>query len=464
MFTQKKIHFEISERKILLRIFDVVFVILSLYLANAFFDFYYLDISADNFYWMIVLGLYINIMGTIFEMYNLQVASSQFQIIRSIILTTTTTALFYLLTPVFTPLLPLNRIQILYFFLAIFIGLLCWRMFYQAFLASHRFEKKVILICDQEQIKELVMGLEDMDPHYRIVGYISSDSSKIETPAYKAIKHLEPDELDAFIKTNSVSEIVIASQKTEGITVPLYNELLHLLEHGLTIREYSQVYEMMTHRIPIQHMGKDFYKYFPFSRSNQNKLYLSIVKVLETLLSLVGLSVGLLILPFIFIGNFLGNKGGLFYKQTRIGKNGKPFEIYKFRTMVKNAESAGAVFASSNDSRINPFGKLLRKTRIDEIPQFINILKGDMGLIGPRPERPFFVGQLSAVMPFYETRHIIKPGLTGWAQVNYAYGETMDHSLIKLQYDLYYIKHRSVFLDINILVKTFSTVLFYRGQ
>lgn len=464
MFSQKKIHFEISERKILLRVFDVVFVLLSLYLVNFFFNFYYLDISLDNFFWTIVLALYINILGTVFEMYNLQVASNQFQIIRSIVLTATTTAFFYLLTPIFTPLLPLNRIQILYFFVAIFLGLLLWRMFYQAFLASHRFEKKAILICDQEQVKELVAGLESMDPHYKIVGYLNSDTYGNEEFNYNGIQYLTIEQLDRFIKLNSVSEIVIASQNTEGITASLYNELLHLLESGFTIREYSQLYELMTHRIPIQHLGKDFYKYFPFSRSNQNKLYLWIVKGLETLLSLIGLSIGLIMLPFIIIGNFLGNKGRLFYKQTRIGKNGNPFEIYKFRTMVKNAESNGAVFASSNDARVTPFGKLLRKTRIDEIPQFINILKGDMGLIGPRPERPFFVTELAAIMPFYETRHIIKPGLTGWAQVNFAYGETMDHSLIKLQYDLYYIKHRSVFLDINILVKTFSAVLFYRGQ
>jgi lipopolysaccharide/colanic/teichoic acid biosynthesis glycosyltransferase len=132
--------------------------------------------------------------------------------------------------------------------------------------------------------------------------------------------------------------------------------------------------------------------------------------------------------------------------------------------MVVNAEVNGAVFAVQNDARITPFGRFLRKTRVDEFPQFINILKGEMGVIGPRPERPVFVSAISQVMPFYETRHVIKPGLTGWAQVKYAYGESIDESLIKLQYDLYYIKHRSIFLDINIMIKTLSTVLFYRGH
>ena len=132
--------------------------------------------------------------------------------------------------------------------------------------------------------------------------------------------------------------------------------------------------------------------------------------------------------------------------------------------MVKNAETHGAVFTTVNDSRVTAFGKILRKARIDEFPQFLNVLKGEMAVIGPRPERPVFVNEIAEVMPFYETRHVIKPGLTGWAQVNYAYVETIEDSLIKLQYDLYYIKHRSIFLDINIMLKTFSTVLFYRGQ
>jgi lipopolysaccharide/colanic/teichoic acid biosynthesis glycosyltransferase len=184
----------------------------------------------------------------------------------------------------------------------------------------------------------------------------------------------------------------------------------------------------------------------------------------EILVSVFGILIGVLFIPFIFIGNLFGNRGALFYSQERVGKNGSVFKIYKYRTMVQDAEANGAVFSSVNDSRITAFGKFLRKTRLDEFPQFLNILKGDMGIIGPRPERPVFVNEIAEVMPFYETRHIMKPGLTGWAQVNYSYGDSIEDSLIKLQYDLYYIKHRSVFLDIDIIIKTISTVLFYRGQ
>jgi len=460
----KDIHFEISERKILLRIFDVVFVLLFLYFVGIIFKFNYFNISSTNFYWTIVLGLYLNFIGSVFEMYNLQVASNQFQIIKSIILTTSTTVLVYLLTPIYTPVLPTNRLQILIFYIAIFMALFTWRIIYVRFFASNRFLKKVILICDKEQVKELVDGLENADPHYRVMGYVNSDSSDESKISFVKVKNIDINDLEKFVKEFSISEIVIASQKTDGITVKLYNQLIHLLENGFIIREYTQVYENITQRIPVQYVSRDFYRYFPFSRSNQNHLYLIIVRFLEIVFSLTGLAIGIALIPLVFIGNMIGNKGRLFYTQERVGKNGKVFKIVKFRTMIKNAEKAGAVFATSNDSRVTPFGKILRKSRIDEFPQFYNILKGEMAVIGPRPERPVFVNEIAEVMPFYETRHVIKPGLTGWAQVNYSYGATIEDSLIKLQYDLYYIKHRSLFLDFNIIFKTFSTVLFYRGQ
>ena len=463
MYKNKKIHFEVSERKILLKVFDLIFVFLSLFLVSYFFEFKYFRFSTTNYYWTLVLVLYLNIFGSVFEMYNLQVASSQFQIIRSIILTTCTTVLFYLLTPVYTPFLPSNRLQIVMFFVAIFFSLLAWRIFYLKFLASHRFVKKAILVCDEDQLDELVLGLLNADPHYKIIGFVNSDVNS-EIVNISAINTIPLNELDSYVRNNNISEIVIASQKTEAITVGLYNQLIHLLENGFIIREYTQVYEAITQRIPVHYVSRDFYRYFPFSRSNQNQLYLSFVRISEIVFSLIGLAIGLLFVPLIYIGNLIGNKGSLFYSQERIGKNGSVFKIYKYRTMVQNAEVNGAVFTTINDSRITAFGKFLRKTRLDEFPQFLNILKGDMGIIGPRPERPIFVNEIAEVMPFYETRHVIKPGLTGWAQVNYSYGDSIEDSLVKLQYDLYYIKHRSIFLDIDIVIKTFSTVLFYRGQ
>lgn len=464
MFFKNKIHFEISERKVILRFFDFGFVLTALYLAGYFFDFNYFIVSKFNPRWIIVLGVYISFFATIFEMYNLQVASNQFQIIRSTILTASTTVLVYLLTPIFTPQLPTNRIQMLVFYLTVFSSLFLWRMIYVHFLASNRFAQNAILICDKEQLEELIFGLESIDPHYKIVAYISSDCNEKEDNAYHYVRNIKKNDLVSFVKENSISEIVIASQKTEGITIDLYHQLISLLESGNSIREYTQVYESKTHRIPVQYISRDFYRFFPFSRSNNNKLYMLGVRIFEIIISCVGLAIGILFIPFILIGNAIGNRGKLFYTQERVGKDAKIFKIFKFRTMVKNAESNGAVFTTSYDARVTSFGKFLRKTRIDEFPQFINILKGEMAVIGPRPERAVVVDEIAELMPFYETRHVIKPGLTGWAQVNYSYGETIDDSLIKLQYDLYYIKHRSIYLDLNIIFKTITTVLFYRGQ
>lgn len=463
MNKSNKIHFEVSERKVLLRILDVVFIWSAIYFIGNLFDLEYLKISANTIFYVTAIVLYFNVIGTVFEMYNLQVASNQFQVLRSVILTVSTSVLFYLLTPVYSAELPNQRLQIIVFFFTILVALLFWRMIYVKFLASNRFVQNVILVCDFEHLEELVTDLESADPHYRIIGYVNFENYIKETGRHY-VPPIKIYDLVPFVNENPIFEIIVASQKKEEISLELYQQLLHLLESGNTIREYAQVYESKTQRIPVQYVTRDFYKFFPFSRSNNNQLYLFTTKTMEIVISVIGLFFGLLVLPFLFIGNLFGNKGTLFYTQDRVGLNGKHFEIYKFRTMVKNAEFNGAAFSTSNDSRVTPFGKFLRKTRIDEIPQFINILKGDMAVIGPRPERPIFVKEISEIMPFYETRHVIKPGLTGWAQVNYSYGESLEDSLIKLQYDLYYIKHRSVFLDLNITIKTISTVLFYRGQ
>jgi exopolysaccharide biosynthesis polyprenyl glycosylphosphotransferase len=459
-----KINFEVSERKILLRVFDVITVVISLFLVGLFFEMHYIQFSVSNYYCLILIALYINIVGSVFEMYNLQVASNQFKVLRSTILTTSITFLFYLLTPVFSAVLPKNRVQLVVFYFTILFGLLIWRTFYVHFLASNRFVQNVLLVCDKNQLEHLILDLEKSDPHYKIIAYVNSSSDTSDTSEYNYVQHVCLNDFFSFVNEKKRIEIVVASKNTDDIAPDLYIKLLHLLEAGVTIREYTQVYEDKNQRIPLQFISRDFYKFFPFNRSNNNKLYLLQVRLVEFFLSVIGLLVCVFLIPLILVGNFLGNRGKLFYTQERVGQYGKIFHILKFRSMVSNSDLNEAIFLGNCSARITPFGKFMRKTRMDEFPQFINILKGDMAVIGPRPERPYFVKQISKKMPFYETRHIIKPGLTGWAQVNYSYGESIEESIIKLQYDLYYIKHRSVFLDLNITLKTFSTILFYRGQ
>jgi len=458
------IHFNISERKVLLRVFDVLLTLVVLYGLSNLFDFDYFTITKENWTWVFVLVLYLSIFATVFELYDLQKSSKIEKIIPNVILTVSVTVLFYFLTPYFTPVLPDNRLQILYFYFAILFAISMWRWMYITFIVSPRFYKKVLIVGETSNIKNIINIFNDSDPNYKIVGFINCEVHKKDKVKLKGIVEYSPKQIYQIIKDENISEIVIATYNSENITPEIYRDLITLLEGGFSIKEYAQVYEDMTQRVPVQFVGKDFYKYFPFSRSNQNKMYLFFHRFFDLLISSLGFFIGLLILPLIVLGNLIANRGPLFYIQERIGKNGHLFRIIKYRTMVKNAEQNGAVWSKKGDVRITPFGKFLRSTRLDEMPQFLNILKGEMSLIGPRPERPHFVRQLSQTLPFYETRHIIKPGLTGWAQVNTRYGSSVDDSLLKLQYDLYYIKHRSFFLDANILVKTLSTVIFFRGQ
>nr|WP_321223029.1 sugar transferase [uncultured Psychroserpens sp.] len=464
MNRKKDIHFEISERKILLRIIDICGVILGLYILQNCFNYSYLKVNQDSVVYLVVLAIYITVFGTIFEIYDLQKASKLDVTFRNIVLTVSTTVLFYLLTPVLTPFLPEQRLQIIYFYVCIIVMIFLWRCLYVTFISTPRFYKKVLLVGEISNIENIIKPLNQADPNYKIVGFINSETEAESPIKFKGLKEFESHDLLQVIRDEKISEILVASYNSETITPEIYHDLISLLDQGFIIREYTQVFEEITSRVPIQFVGKDFYKYFPFSRSNQNTLYLFFHRTFDILFSVIGLLFGVMILPFITIGNVLANRGPLFYFQERVGQNGKLFQIVKLRSMIVNAETGGAKWAQKNDVRITKFGKFLRRSRIDEIPQFINVLKGDMSIIGPRPERPFFVNELSRIIPFYETRHIVKPGLTGWAQVNTRYGSSVDDSLTKLQYDLYYIKHRSVFLDINIVVKTLSTILYYRGQ
>ena len=458
------IHFDVSERKVLLRIFDIIAVISALYITQVFLEFDYLQFNSENRIAVIVLIAYLSIFGTVFELYFLPKTVKFQTMLKNVILTVSVTVLFYLLTPFYTPLLPENRLQIVFFFLAMVIGISLWRWVYITVIAAPRFYKKAIVVGDSFNISKIITNLESADPNYKIAGYVNTEPMTIAEVIATDAKRYPPEGLLDTINDNGISEIIVASSYTDGVMLPLYNQLITLLEMGFPIREYMQVYEEITQRVPVEHVDKDFYRYFPFSRSNQNKFYRLIHRVFDLLLSLIGIAFFIIFVPFIWVGNLIGNRGPFFYKQTRVGRNGKLFKIIKLRTMIPDAEKDGAAWAQKRDRRITSFGRFLRMSRVDEIPQFFNVIMGEMSVIGPRPERPIFVKELSKEIPFYETRHIIKPGLTGWAQVMGSYTSSEEGALEKLQYDLYYIKHRNLFIDLSIILKTISTVVNFRGQ
>lgn len=457
------IHFNISERRVLLRIMDVVIVLSTLHLTTIFFNFDYFEVSAVNIISILVFVFYLSLFGTVFELYFLPKTIKFQTMLKNTILTVSLTVLFYLLTPYYTPSLPENRLQIVYFYVATVFAILLWRWFYVTIIAVPRFYKKALVVGDSYDIKNIVLNLESADPNYKIVGYINTDPMTSKEVVMTDVKRYTVDNMIDTIGKIGVSEIIVASSSS-GVTLKLYNQLISLLEEGFPIREYIQVFEEITHRVPVQYVDKDFYRHFPFSRSNQNKFYKFIHRLFDIVLSVIGILVFIFLIPFVIIGNVIANRGPLFYSQNRIGRNGREFKILKLRTMIMNAEEDGVQWTKKNDIRITFFGNFLRRSRIDEIPQFFNIIIGDMSVIGPRPERPTFVEELSKEIPFYKTRHIITPGLTGWAQVMGEYGSSEEDALKKLQYDLYYIKHRNLFMDLSILLKTISTVINYRGQ
>lgn len=459
------IHFEISERKILLRVLDVLMVVLTLFLVGEFFSFDYINFAVNDFLWMVVLLTYLLVFSAVFELYDIHRISRLGIVVKNIVLAVSVTVLCYILTPYYTPMLPTNRMEIIFFWLAIITGLLISRFLYNSLISAPRFYKRILIVGDSNHSEEICSFLQGADPNFKVVAFYDTAKDQKSTSLQKLkIPFLQIQDIEDRIIEWRISEIVVAAPTDGGMTKELTRELMKLMEKGVPIRDYVQVYEEMMRRIPVKEVERDFYIYFPFSRSNNNKLYLFFSRVLDVLFSLVGLLGLMLLLPFVLIGNLLGNRGPLFYHQTRVGKNGVPFRLYKFRSMVVDAEKDGVQFAQVRDARITKFGRFLRLSRLDEIPQFINVLLGHMSIIGPRPERPEFVTSLSEKIPFYEVRHVIKPGITGWAQVNAKYGASEDDALEKIQYDLYYIKHRGLFIDLSIVLKTLSTIVFFRGQ
>ena len=452
----------ISERKLYLRVLDIGFMLLGLYVFNALFKFDYFDFSSPNSkLWISTLIIYLLVCGEIFEMYNLKVASNKYLIFRSTVITVLFTTLFYVFTPVISPVLPMNRLQLAYFSLTIFFSIFINRILYIQLIFSPRFLKNILLIAEVNQLESLIDAIQNKSAN-RIVAYVSDAPMEgNDTAVFSAIDNAN---LEDIVKEEGINEIVVSSNALKFMTPALNIQLIGLFEKGLAIRSSNNFIEEENHRISETQLTSDFYNYFTFSKSHQNNFYLAFRRFLDVFFSLFGILIFVVLIPFVFIANLFSNKGKLLYTQKRVGKRGKKFRIIKFRSMVVNAEENGAEWAQKNDIRVTPFGRTLRKLRLDEIPQFINVLKGEMSLIGPRPERPEFVKLLEKELPFYAIRHVVKPGLTGWAQVMYPYAHSVEDQHKKLMYDLYYIKEQNLLMDLEIVIKTISTILFFRGS
>lgn len=299
------------------------------------------------------------------------------------------------------------------------------------------------------------------DAGYRIVGFVSENGAKPGEQIGESEIVGSAHNLENIIKDERVDRVVIAVRERRG-AFPTETLLKMSLAGEVSIEECTSFFERITGQVHVDMLRPSWLIFA--GRQRDSRLKTVFREMVHRLLGLTGLIFSLPISVLTAIVIKLESRGPIFYKQERVGKNGKSFEVIKFRSMRTNAEADGKpVWAASNDERTTRIGKFIRKVRIDEIPQFWNILKGEMSFVGPRPERPHFVEQLAHEIPFYEHRHLVAPGLTGWAQIKYPYGASVEDARQKLQYDLYYIKNQSLALDLVIVFDTIKTVLFSRS-
>lgn len=298
--------------------------------------------------------------------------------------------------------------------------------------------------------------------NYRVLGYIN-DGTALPQPVETTLPVLgQMADLLTLVQQHQVHEIVVATE--QELTKDTFDLLIACQAQGVQISWLPDLYEKFYRSIPIQYIDPAWALYAMQGQRIFSRLQLAGKRLLDLAIILLSLPTLLLLLPVIALTIRLDSAGPIFYRQQRCGRGGKLFNILKFRTMVQDAEKDGKPqWATKRDPRITRVGRILRKTRLDELPQVFNILVGDMSLVGPRPERPEFVAQLQQEIPFYQVRLMVKPGLTGWAQVHYDYGNSVEDALRKLQYDFYYIRYWSLWLDLYIIFRTIGVVLRFKG-
>jgi len=323
-----------------------------------------------------------------------------------------------------------------------------------------RLRERLLFLGATAPAERLVRELEANHPGYDILGYVD-DRPPDEIPATNGFRVLGPAErLHEIATAVEAGTIVVALTERRG-SFPT-EQILECKLRGVRVEDWPAFYEMLTGKICVQHLRPSWLVFSEgFRRTRLTRLYKRVADVLLSCCFLLG---GWPVFLLTALAIKLDSPGPVFFGQERVGQGGRVFRLLKFRTMVQDAERlTGPVWATAQDPRVTRVGRLLRATRLDEFPQILNVLRGEMSFIGPRPERPHFVAQLRRKLPYYEQRHSIKPGITGWAQVCYRYGATIEDAEEKLQYDLYYVKNLSPFLDLLILVSSIQVVLFGKG-
>ncbi len=397
------------------------------------------------------------------------------EIFQAVIGAVLLTTFVYTLTPIITPPL-ISRGVLLVFFLAMLIGMLAWRHTYVRLFSQPWFKQRALIVGTGPLGQELVRALENPEgqsnPYhsagYSLVGMLDAHVDLPSEAQLSAVGDVPvlggPPDLLALVRRYDVDEVIDAITSRYPVSDDLFAAMLACHEQGLRVTSMPAFYERVMGRVPVNSIGPHLDEVIQLGDSAGYRLYRAIKRLVDLIMCLPLVVLLGAVVPLVALANAAASPGPLFYTQTRVGRGGRTFRIYKFRSMRPDAEKDGrAVWAQSEDPRITPVGRWLRRTRLDELPQCLNLLRGEMSVVGPRPERPEFVDQLAAAIPYYRARHAVRPGLTGWAQVHMHYGASVDDSRMKLEYDLYYVKHYSPLLDLQIMVRTAAIMVQLQG-
>jgi sugar transferase (PEP-CTERM system associated) len=342
------------------------------------------------------------------------------------------------------------------------VAILGWRLAFNSVTGSLKLdEERVLFVGTGDTARKVARQILDQhDFAYRVVGFIDDDPSRIGERIVNPAIVGTPADIDRLVAEHQIDRIVVGLSDRRG-KLPV-EELLRAKMAGIRVEDATTTYERVTGKILIDDLRPSWLIFSDGFRVS--RLTRLMKRSIDLTLSLVMAVLALPLMAATALLVFIEDGRPVLYRQERVGENGRTFVLSKFRSMRKDAEKGGRpIWAKDGDDRVTRVGRVIRKTRLDELPQLWNVIRGDMSFVGPRPERPFFVDQLSRDIPFYQQRHAVKPGLTGWAQVKYRYGSSREDAMEKLRYDLYYIKHLSVFFDLTIVFDTVKVVLFRKG-
>lgn len=425
-----------------------------------------LNLILDYAWWFIGLTTLYFVLATVNDAYKPKVAADPVASFMALLKTILQIFGMYLLVYALVPWPYSNHIPRHFIgFFALFAPflLLGWRRLYSSVFALPVFQRRAIIVGAGWAGQTMVKTIQDFAPaHFEVIGFVDDDPAKQQTTLQNVPVIGSTADLPALVQKRAATDIVMAIN--EDVKGDVLAQLLTCYEHGAQVSTMPELYERLTDRVPVEHTGDNWFVVLPLDSSGQHLFYRLAKHMLDISIALIGLIIFAPLLPVLALLIKFDSPGPVFYRQKRMGRAGKTFELIKLRSMVFDAEADGqAKWADKHDARVTKTGLFLRRTRLDELPQLLNVLAGDMSLIGPRPERPEFVAALQQEIPFYRTRLTVKPGLTGWAQVNYDYGRSVSDALEKLRYDLYYIKHQSLQLDLVILLKTIGILLLLKG-